>query len=92
MVILVILVASSSSIAPHLGLPSLPQCIALEDRWTGRKIKTHIKYRERKASKTSLTPLHRCIIEVTDVLKCYLVKQPIVDVLAQMVCVCVWHF
>lgn len=30
----------SNSIAPHLGLPSLPQCIALRDRWTERKIKT----------------------------------------------------
>lgn len=30
--------STDSSIAPHLGLPSLPQCIALGDRWTERKI------------------------------------------------------
>lgn len=47
---------TSSSIAPHLGLPSLPQCIALGDRWTERKIRhKHIKYRERKAFKTGDT-------------------------------------
>lgn len=32
---------SGCSIAPHLGLPSLPQCIAFGDRWTGGKIKNY---------------------------------------------------
>lgn len=44
---------TGNSIAPHLGLPSLPQCIALGDRWTERKIKsdTDILNTERKIVK-----------------------------------------